>query len=135
MEENLLFNPFPNDVRRAFDEFIHSDSYSNRERIEYSKWVRLHIHLDQSDLIPESKVDSRLRHRAYAEFELINKKLYRQPDKRFKNSRYVVPESEAFDIIANEHLRLLHTGQDKTWDIIKQRYYGIKREDVIFVVK
>ncbi|CEJ92864.1 hypothetical protein VHEMI08492 [[Torrubiella] hemipterigena] len=129
-EQSLTYIAFPNDVRKAFDEFIHADSYNNRERIEYSKWVRLHIHLDQSNLVPETQTDSRLRHRAYSEFELINKKLYRQPDKRFTKSRYVVPESEAFDIIANKHLQLLHTGQDKTWDAIKQQFYGIKREEL-----
>ncbi|CEJ93248.1 hypothetical protein VHEMI08853 [[Torrubiella] hemipterigena] len=133
--DSTIFNPLPNDVRKAFDEFIHGSEFNNRERIEYSKWVRLHVHLDKSNLVPEPGKDSRLRYRAYEDFEFISKRLYRQPDQRFPNPRYVVPESEVFDIIVKEHLRLLHTGQDKTWDAIKLRYYGIKREDVIFVVK
>lgn len=77
-------NPFPNDVRIAFQEFIQEPNYVNRERIEYSKWQRLHVFLAEPDLKPKNATDSRLRYRAYAEFELINNKLYRQSDQRFK---------------------------------------------------
>lgn len=128
-------NPFPNDIRIAFQCYIQAPGYINRERIEYSKWVRLHHFLDNPNLKPESQTESRLKHRAYAEFELIHDKLFRRADSRFRNPRYVVPESEVFDIIANEHLQLLHAGQTKTWAAVQQKYYGIKREDIDFVLK
>ena len=128
-------NPFPNDIRNAFQSFIQSPNYINRERIAYAKWRQLHLFLDDPDLKPQSQTESRLRHRAYTEFELIHKKLYRKADSKFPNPRYVVPESETFDIIANEHLKLLHTGQTKTWAAVQQKYYGIKRQEIEFILK
>jgi hypothetical protein len=128
-------NPFPNDVRIAFQAYIQDPKYINRERIPYEKWHRIHVHLDNPTLKPENPVDSRLKHRAHTEFQLINNKLYRRPDSKFPNLRYTVPESEAFDIIANEHLQLLHAGYMKTWATIQQKYYGIKREEIEFILK
>jgi hypothetical protein len=46
-----------------------------------------------------------------------------------------VPKAEVFDIIAQEHLKLLHAGRNKVWPTIEQQYYGIKREDVEFILK
>jgi len=99
-----LINPFPNDVRIAFQSFIEGPNYVNRERILYDKWHRMHVHLDKPDLKPEDPIDSRLKYRAHIEFQLINNKLFRKPDARFPDLRYTVPESEAFDTIANKHL-------------------------------
>jgi hypothetical protein len=95
----------------------------------------MHIFLDNPTLKPENPTESRLKHRAISEFELIHNKLYRKPDSKFPNPRYVVPESEAFDAIANEHLQLLHAGREKVWTIIQQRYYGITRLEVAFILK
>jgi hypothetical protein len=107
-------NPFPSDIRAAFQSYIQAPKYVNRERIPYEKWHRMHIHLDNPHLKPDNPTDSRLKHRARTEFQLINNKLYRKPDSKFLNPRYTVPESEAFDAIASEHLQLLHAGYMKT---------------------
>ena len=109
-----LINPFPNDVRIAFQSYIKDPNYVNRERIPYEKWHRMHEHLDMPNLKPDNPADSRLKHRAHMEFQLVNNKLFRRADSKFLNVRYVVPESEAFDTIANEHLQLLHTSYIKT---------------------
>ena len=127
--------PFPNDVRTAFQAYIQDPTYVNCERIEYSKWHQLHLFLDDPTLKPATIAETRLKHRAQMEFQLIHNKLYRQPDSKFPSPRYVVPESEAFDTITNEHLQLLHAGRTKTWDIIQQKFYGIKRGDVEFIIK
>jgi hypothetical protein len=111
-------NPFPNDTRTAFQTSIQRPGYSNRERIPYEKWRQIHIYLDNPSLKAEGASESRLKHRALTEFQLINNKLYRNPDKAHLRPRYVVPESEAFDLIVNEHLKLLHGGRDKLWSII-----------------
>jgi hypothetical protein len=95
----------------------------------------MHIHLDNPHLKPDNPTDSRLKHRAHTEFQLINNKLYRKPDSKFLNPRYTIPESEAFDAIASEHLQLLHAGYMKTWAIVQQKFYGIKREDVESILK
>lgn len=56
-----LINPFPNDVRIAFQTYIQAPGYVNRERIPYEKWNRMHIHLDTPDLKPDKPTDSRLK--------------------------------------------------------------------------
>lgn len=94
-----------------------------------------HIFNDNPNLKPENPTESRLKHRALTEFQLINNRLYRRPDSKFPNPRYVVPESEAFDTIANEHLQLLHVGREKAWAASQQKYYGINRQEVAFVLK
>jgi hypothetical protein len=38
-------NPFPNDVRSAFQDYIHQPEYSNRARIPYANWRQMHIFL------------------------------------------------------------------------------------------
>ena len=47
----------------------------------------------------------------------------------------MVLESEAFNTIINKHLQLLHAGRTKTWAILHQKYYGLKREEVKFILK
>jgi hypothetical protein len=101
-------NPFPNDVRTAFQTYIQSPGYSNRERIPHAKWRQLHIFIDAPHLKPENPVESRLKHCALTEFHLINNRLYRNSDATHKEPRYVVLESVAFDLNINEHLQLLH---------------------------
>ncbi len=54
-----------------------------------------------------------LKHRAQSDFELLNNKLYKKRDTSYKNPRYVVLKAEIFDIIAEEHLKLLHAGRNK----------------------
>ncbi|KIN03298.1 hypothetical protein OIDMADRAFT_53095 [Oidiodendron maius Zn] len=128
-------NPFPNNVRNAFQDYIHQPEYSNRARIPYANWRQMHIFLDTPDQKPENSTESNLKHRALIEFELISNRLYRQGDKKYPDPRYVVPESEAFDTIVNENLQLLHAGRDKVWAAIQQKYYGITCSEVTIVLK
>jgi hypothetical protein len=54
--------PFPSDVHIAFQAYIQSPEYVNRERIPYSKWRQMHIFLDNPALKPENPTDSNLKH-------------------------------------------------------------------------
>lgn len=65
----------------------------------------------------------------------MHNKLYRRADARHLTPPYVVPESEAFDIIANENLQLLYAGRERVWSVVQQKYYGISRQEVAFVLK
>lgn len=85
--------------------------------------------------IPYDRESVNLKSRTQSSFELINNKLYKQSDIRHLRPRYVVPKLEVFDIIAQEHLKLLHAGRNKVWPTNEQQYYGIKREDVEFILK
>ena len=39
-------NPFPSDVRRAFEAYMSSNTYYNREQISYEKWQHMRIILN-----------------------------------------------------------------------------------------
>jgi hypothetical protein len=129
-----LINPFPHDVRTAFEAYISNTTYYNRE--QPTKWRSMLIILNNPEAyIPHNKEGVNLKHRTLLHFRLVHNKLYRQSDKKHPNPRYVVPKAEVFDVIAQEHLKLLHAGRNKVWPTIEQQYYGIKREDVEFILK
>ena len=45
-------------IRTAFQAYIQSPAYINRERIEYSTWRQLHVFLDISDLKAKNQTES-----------------------------------------------------------------------------
>lgn len=51
--------PFPSDVHIAFQAYIQSPKYVNRERIPYSRWRQTHIFLGNPALKPENRNVSR----------------------------------------------------------------------------
>jgi hypothetical protein len=129
-------NPFPNDVRTAFEAYISSTTYYNREQLSYDKWEHICAILQNPTAFKATYTEAKnLKHCAQSDFELINNKLYRKSNVRYSNARYVVQKAEVFDIIAEEHLKLLYAGRNKVWPIIEQQYYGIKREDIEFILK
>jgi hypothetical protein len=52
-------NPFPQDVRAAFQVYIEDPAYVNRECIEYSNWRQLYIFLDDPELKPATQAELR----------------------------------------------------------------------------
>ena len=44
-------------------------------------------------------------------------------------------KEDIFRVIEQEHLLGKHAGQDMTWEAVKNTYYSISRDEVIFVVK
>jgi CMP-N-acetylneuraminic acid synthetase len=73
----------------------------------------MYIFIDDPALKLANPVESNLKYRVTTEFYLTYNKLYKNSDSRFQEPRYIVPESEAFDIIINIYLQLLYTGRDK----------------------
>ncbi|KFY32496.1 hypothetical protein V493_00139, partial [Pseudogymnoascus sp. VKM F-4281 (FW-2241)] len=129
-------NPFPNDVRAAFEAYMSSTTYYNREQLSYDKWERICVILQNPTAFKATYKEAKaLKHRAQSDFELIDNKLYRKGNVQYLHARYVVRKAEVFDAIAEEHLKLLRTGRNKVWPTIEKQYYGIKREDVEFILK
>ena len=88
------------------------------------------VFLDQPDLKPKNAADSNFKHQAKTEFELVNRQLYQRPKGKHSQSRYIVLESKAFDLIVNKHLQPLYASQDKTFIAIDAKYYSIKIKEV-----
>ena len=105
MATNAAINPFPNDVRAAFDSYITSPQYSrrNRERIPYERWCQMCKFLTNPTLKSQNSTKSNLKHRALTDFYLIHEKLYRNYDIAHKELRYVVLEIEALPLANEQH--------------------------------
>jgi hypothetical protein len=90
-------------VRTVYEAYIQSPQYSNRERIEYSKYHQLYFFLKNPTLKLATPIESTLKHYALTKFKLVNNKLYRQANAKYL-AYYVILENEAFNYIINEHL-------------------------------
>ena len=49
--------------------------------------------------------------------------------------RRVVQLEEVYETIMESHLRSQHAGHSKTFSIIKERFYGISREEVVWLLR
>ena len=79
-------NPFPHDVRTAFEAYISSTTYYNWEQFTYKKWLSMHAILNNpTTYIPYNKESSNLKTRTLSSFMLINNKLYKQSDIQHPN--------------------------------------------------
>ena len=62
--------------------------------------------------------------------------LYRQPDKFYPTRRRAVYTHEVFDLIVQEHqTNSTHSGKNKTYTALNQQFFGIKRQEVVFLLK
>ena len=65
-----LINPFPNDVRTVFQEYITGETYVNREHLPYDKQHQMHVFLDSPALKLEDRANTNLKYQALTKFEL-----------------------------------------------------------------
>lgn len=103
-----LINPFLNDVHTTFEAYISSTNYYNREQFSSEKWHSIRTMLENLIAFISYNIETAsLKHRTQSSFEPINNKLYKKSDARHQTPRYVVQKAGVFDIIAQEHLKLL----------------------------
>jgi hypothetical protein len=86
---------------------------------------------------PQSLEERRVRARIAPEYTVIDGVLYRKPDSNSPASppRKVILEEETFDVITKAHLDTMHAGRTKTFHDINERFYGITRQEVEFLLK
>jgi hypothetical protein len=116
---------------------ITEDDYKCKERVHPDKIRRYLSYLNDPSLKP-LKVhpqDSKLRFDAFKFFEIIKGKLYRKPEGKYTESREVVYQNQAFDIISRKHLHLGHPGRDPLFLALDQGVYGIKRSECYWINK
>jgi hypothetical protein len=100
--------------------------------------VNLQIFLTDPEYKPENKKERRLRSEANKRFTMQNGILYRysddtKPEHFGVEQLQVITEDQAFDTITKAHEELSHAGHKKTFHLISENYYGITRDEVIFV--
>lgn len=75
------------------------------------------------------------RNYAHTNYQLVDGQVFRKPD--LKNdfpARSAVCDGEIFNIIQKFHVSLEHAGYQKTYKAIKREYYGIVRNDVLWLL-
>jgi len=71
-------NPFPFDVRSAFEAYISSLTYYNREQFSHERWSQIYTILeDPAAFIPHNKESTNLKYYTLSSFKLLNNKLYK----------------------------------------------------------
>lgn len=79
----------------------------------------------------------KVKSRCTEEYLIQDEILFRRPPvkKPAEQLRRVVSEDEAFNVIVEAHTSLLHAGKNKTFSEVNDRYYGITREEVAFLLR
>jgi Integrase zinc binding domain len=123
---------------RQFQEFLDAPTHSNREIITQRQRAIFRDYLN-NPTVPvtgtgrQRQANYNDQHRALHSFELRDNQLWKQ-GKDGKSSRYAVSTYEIFERVKNVHTQLGHTGVNKTHEICAQRYYGITKVDVAWLL-
>ena len=81
-------------------------------------------------------MEKKLRCNARKDFLVDGGILYHRADKLNPFRRRAINEGEVFDLIVQEHqTNSIHADKNKTFAALNQRFFGIKRQEVEFVLK
>ncbi len=132
-----VIEPFNQEARIAFGMMLEAHRKTSRERasiIEYQQMVHW-----LSEEIPsrggQTEKEAKRRSWTRTHFVVRNRKLYRLADRTHPELREVISELQIWDTIIQNHNSLGHAGQDPTAKAINRAYYGITRDEVIFLIK
>ena len=87
---------------------------------------------------PISKLEKDLRSQVHGyrlDSDPGNNTLWRLRDSGHHKDRRVVLEDMTFDVITRVHCQHAHPGKNKTFDLVRQDFYGITKEEVAWIVK
>jgi hypothetical protein len=94
--------------------------------------------LADPDYVPKNKSERRIKSEQLREYSLQGGQLFRNysDEEGVRLKRKVVTIDEVFDVIVKEHaVNSNHSGRDKTFYQINRQYHGIKREEVMYLLK
>ena len=81
-------------------------------------------------------MEKKLRCNARKDFLVDGSILYHRADKLYPFRRRAIDAGEVFDLIVQEHqTNSIHAGKNKNFAALNQRFFGIKRQEVEFVLK
>ncbi|KAF8439504.1 hypothetical protein BGX38DRAFT_1273435 [Terfezia claveryi] len=124
-------------VRLEFHAWLaNNQEHSNRFRISPNRLQMLHHFVLNPDQPSHSVTERKMKHVAKSYRLDGNGKLLRLPEPpRHPTEREVVLEEDIFQIIWSLHCELGHAGKNRMFPIIGDRYYGITREEVMWVLR
>jgi hypothetical protein len=136
METEAAFLP---ETEQLFDSYL-TTAAQNRcflftpgRRAEYRQWI-LH---PKAAITGSSRKERQEQHnnsnRAINSYELERGRLWRRSASS-KPRRVVLSTDNMFEHIAEVHFELEHAQGDKTYGLVCERFYGVVREDVDFIL-
>ena len=129
--------PFSAEIRNEFYQFIRRPEHTNRARMAYEKQQIIRMFLQTPGLQPTNKLEKDLRSQVHGyrlDQDPTSQKLWRLRDSGHAEDRQVISADRAFDTITTVHCQHAHPGKNKTFDLIREKYYGITKEEVIIML-
>ena len=104
---------------------------SRQKRANIISW------LTNDQRTPVNQIEHSQHHYAVNSFRYntVNDILLVLPSESHPGERQVVVQEEILRVIEQEHLLSKHAGQNMTWAVIRNTFYGISRGEVEYLVK
>ena len=135
MPESLeATQPFTPEVRAEFYEWIRKPELTNRARMSHEKDRILRMFLRTLNLRPSNALEADIRTQVYGywlDTDPANNTRLR--DSGHAEDRKVVLEDTAFETITAMHCQHAHLAKNKTFDLIRQKFYGITKKKYVLL--
>jgi hypothetical protein len=131
--------PFTTETEKNFDTYLDDEATTNRQlftsskRSEYRYWLRNPTEKPSSNDPEIRQKQYNDKNKALTLFELRDGQLFRKAEEG-QQAKYVVCAYEIFERIKSTHLALGYSGVGKTFTALHERYYGISKKYVRWLV-
>ncbi|KAI9882095.1 MAG: Rad2 nuclease, partial [Watsoniomyces obsoletus] len=131
--------PFTGQTEELFDRLINDPEHKNKARVNHEKklsyrhWLRNPTDRAVGSTSEKQKQYNE-KNRALTLFELRDGQLWRRAHCK-EPAKYVVCTYEVFERIKATHLQLEHAGITKTFQALQERYYGISKDEVTWLLQ
>jgi hypothetical protein len=131
--------PFTAETEQNFDLYLNNPTHTNRQlftsskRAEYCYWLRNPKEKPSSEDKDLRQKQYNAKSKALSLFELRDGQLFRKAHDD-KPAKYVMCSYETFECIKSTHLALGHARIVKTFKALQDRYYGITKDEVTWLV-
>jgi hypothetical protein len=120
---------FNAETAQAFLAMVSDPTYNKKARPSQEQCNRmLDFVLNRS--LPYLPPEKKLAHRSRTQFSHSDGRLFANPCLDFPRRRLVLLDGDIIDLVARVHRQHLHAGADTVYRHIVQHYYGIKRDEV-----
>lgn len=124
---------FSKEVRENFEQYIRRPEHTNRARMSIEKRRIIEMFLRKPSLKPSNEIEINLRSQVHGyrlDEDPTSNILWRLRDSGHPIDRKVISIDMTFNTIVKVHSQHAHPGKNKTFDLLRQEFYGITKEEV-----
>lgn len=133
MPSSAPAHAFSEEIRTEFQQWVRRPDHTNRARMTSEKHRILRMFLRTPALRPVTKLEIDICTQVHGyrlDEDPASNKVWRLRDSGHPQDREVILEACAFEMIIRAHCQHAHPGKNKTFDLIREKYYGITKEEV-----